>query len=83
MQLAETLDGRALPIPEEIELSDKGKDWFRFRVRSPDKFNPIVLQNLVADGFQVIKVEEMKRSLESVYLQAVNQTQLEDFDDVE
>ena len=83
VQLADSLDGRSLPLPEDTELSEKGKDWFRYKVISPDKYNPILLQNLVAEGFQVIKVEEIKRSLESVYLQAVNQTQLEDIKNVE
>ena len=83
VQLADSLDSRNLPIPEEAELAEKGKDWFRYRVKTPRKSNPIVLQNLVAEGFNVVKIEEIKRSLESVYLQAVNKSHVEDTNHVE
>ena len=77
VQLADSLDSRKLPLPEEAELAEKGKDWFRYRVKSPRESNPRVLKNLVAEGFNVVQIEEIKRSLESVYLQAVNQTHVE------
>ena len=83
VQLADSLDSRNLPLPEEAELAEKGKDWFRYRVKTPRKSNPTVLQNLVAEGFNVVKIEEIKRSLESVYLQAVNQSHVEDTNHVE
>ena len=83
VQLVDSLDSRNLPLPEEAELAKKGKDWFRYRVKIPRKSNPAVLQNLVAEGFNVVKIEEIKRSLESVYLQAVNQSHVEDTNHVE
>jgi ABC-2 type transport system ATP-binding protein len=83
VQLADSLNSRKLPLPVEAELAEKGKDWFRYRVNSPEKSNPTVLQNLVAEGYKVVKIEEIKRSLESVYLQAVNQTHVEETSHVE
>jgi ABC-2 type transport system ATP-binding protein len=73
IQLKGSLDGQTLPLPAEVKLAERGKDWFRYTVKSPGVVNPILLQNLVTGGFEIIKVEEIQRSLESVYLQAVNQ----------
>ena len=73
IQLRGSLDGQTLPLPSEVQLAERGEDWFRYTVKSPVEINPILLQNLVASGFEIVKVEEIQRSLESVYLQAVNQ----------
>jgi len=78
IQLRGSLDGGTLTLPTDVQLAEKGKDWFRYSVKSPVEINPILIQNLVADGFEVVKVEEIQRSLESVYLQAVNHKPIED-----
>ena len=83
VQLADSLNSRNIPLPVEAELAEKGNDWFRYRVNSPEKSNPTLLQNLVAEGYKVVKIEEIKRSLESVYLQVVNQTHVEETSHVE
>lgn len=75
IHLADSLDGRTLPLPSEVEITKKGKDWFTFRVENAQKTNPVLVQNLVATGYAVVKLEEIQRSLEAVYLQAVNQTE--------
>ncbi|HDN05277.1 MAG TPA: ABC transporter ATP-binding protein [Chloroflexi bacterium] len=74
IQLAEPLDGRTLPLPSDVEITKKGNDWFTFRVEKAQHTNPLLIQNLVATDYAVVKLEEIPRSLESVYLQAVNQT---------
>ncbi len=68
----EPLDGADLPLPNNLEVTQKGPDWFTFRAPAARDTNPLILQNLIGAGFQVIKMEEVQRSLESVYLQAVN-----------
>ncbi len=73
VRFAEPLDGRTLPLPSEVEITEKGKDWFTYRVEKAQLTNPLLVQNLVATGYPVVKLEEIQRSLESVYLQAVNQ----------
>lgn len=78
IQLRGSLDGQSLPLPEEVQLVERGKDWFHYTVKSPVEINPSLLKNLVAGGFEIVKVEEIHRSLESVYLQAVNQKPNED-----
>jgi ABC-2 type transport system ATP-binding protein len=83
VQLAEPLDGRELTLLEGLEVTQKGLDWFSYRTNSARDMNPILLQNLIGAGFQVVKMEEVVRSLESVYLQAVNYTPMEERIDVD
>ena len=83
VQLAEPLDSRELPLPEGLDVTQKGLDWFNFRAPAAKETNPVLLQNLIAAGYQVVKIEEILRSLESVYLQAVNYVPMEDEPDVD
>ncbi len=83
VQFAEPLDGRELPLPAGLELTQKGKDWFSYRVDSAKDINPQLLKDLIAAGYQVVKIEEVQRSLESVYLQAVNHVPVEEDPDVD
>ena len=83
IQLAKNLDSRNLPLPSGVEITEKGTDWFHYQVTDPKEINPILIQNLVSAGFAVVRVEEIKRSLESVYLQAVNQTPIEEINHVD
>lgn len=75
IKLAGPLNGADLPLPPGVELMETGPDWFKFRVENPGELNPALLENLVRSKFPVVKLEEIQRSLESVYLQAVNQSQ--------
>ena len=83
IQLAENLDSRNLPLPSGVEITEKGTDWFHYQVTDPKEINPLLIQNLVSAGFAVVRVEEIKRSLESVYLQAVNQAPIEEINHVD
>ncbi len=83
VQLAKALDNRSLPLPPDLEIIEKGYDWFSYRVNSALDTNPQVIKNLVGADYPVVKIEEIKRSLESVYLQAVNQNQGEDINHVD
>ncbi|NQS91044.1 MAG: ABC transporter ATP-binding protein [Chloroflexi bacterium] len=83
VQLSEPLDSRSLPLPSGVEITDKGMDWFQYKVDLALEQNPRMLQNLIQAGFGVVKLEEIKRSLESVYLQAVNQSPAVEMDHVD
>lgn len=72
VQLAEPLDGRELPLPDGLVVTQNGLDWFSYRAPDAQETNPQILNKLVTAGYQVVKLEEVQRSLESVYLQAVN-----------
>ncbi len=60
-----------LPLPAGISLTSQGENWFRFRSEDPLVFNPRVLEALVARQWPVVSLHEVPRSLERVYLQAV------------
>ena len=70
--LAEPLDSKELPLPDGLEVTKKGLDWFSYRAPDARETNPQILHKLITAGYQVVKMEEVQRSLESVYLQAVN-----------
>jgi hypothetical protein len=78
VQLAEPLDGRELPLLAGMAVTQEGPDWFSFSAPSARETNPLLLQALITAGFQVVKMEEVHRSLESVYLQAVNYVPVEE-----
>lgn len=83
VQLTESLDGKELPLPDGLEVTQTGPDWFSYRASAARETNPMLLQNLISAGFQVVMIEEVLRSLESVYLQAVNYVPLEEDPDVD
>lgn len=83
VQLAYPLDGRDLPLPEALEVTQQGPDWFSYKAPAAREINPLLLKNLIEAGYQVVKMEEVLRSLESVYLQAVNHVSLEEDPDVD
>jgi ABC-2 type transport system ATP-binding protein len=71
--LKDGLNIHQLPLPPGLEILEKGPGWLRYRTAAPQEVNPALLSNLIGAGFPVVKLEEIGRSLESVYLQAVNQ----------
>ncbi len=83
VELADPLDGKDLPLPEGLQVTQQGPDWFSYIAPAAREINPLLLQNLIGAGYQVIKVEEVLRSLESVYLQAVNHVPEEEGSDVD
>jgi len=83
VQVAEPLDSKELPLPEGLEVTQKGLDWFSYRAPAARETNPQILHQLVTAGYQVIKMEEVQRSLESVYLQAVNYVPVKEDSNVE
>jgi ABC-2 type transport system ATP-binding protein len=73
VRLATPLNG--IPeLPAGVEMTTHGPDWFRYRTEFPDEVNPQILQTLLADGISVVSLQEVPRSLEAVYLQAITST---------
>ena len=83
VKLAYPLNGADLPLPEGVLLIETGPDWFKYQVEDPHARNPVLLENLLESGYSVVKLEEIQRSLESVYLQAVNHTDSDGEEDVD
>ena len=66
------LDGSLPELPGQIGLTSQGERWFRYRTELPQEMNPVLLRKLLEHGFQVVSLQEVNRSLEQVYLQAIN-----------
>ena len=73
ISLGTTIDGLHPALPESIFVTDNGQDWLRYQTEDPRHDNPLVLQALVEQHIPVIGLTEVSRSLEKVYLQAVNE----------
>jgi ABC-2 type transport system ATP-binding protein len=66
------LDGRQpLPLPEGVKPTGQGQTWFRYQAEFPSQTNPLFLKALLQNGIPVLSLQEVPRSLEQVYLQAV------------
>ena len=72
IRLAIHLNGSQPVLPGGVEFTSSGPDWIRYRTKDPTQANPLVLQALVTQGLPVITLQEVPRSLEQVYLQAIS-----------
>ena len=72
IQLATTLNGSPESLPPGITVSAQGNKWLRFRTSNPEEQNPLMLKTMLEQGYAVISLQEVPRSLEQVYLEAVN-----------
>jgi ABC-2 type transport system ATP-binding protein len=62
-------------LPPGMQLLDRDGSAARFRVEDPELSNPILLKQLMADGVEIVAMQEMPRTLEQVYLAAMSQVQ--------
>jgi ABC-2 type transport system ATP-binding protein len=66
------LNGLVPELPEQVRLTHRGDNWLRYQTEQPQQINPVLLSQLLANGFPVVSLQEVSRSLEQVYLQAIN-----------
>lgn len=69
------VQGLPTDLPNEIEITRRGENWIVYKTTTPQHTNPLVLQRVMEVGWPVLSLEEMNRSLEKVYLQAIGQSQ--------
>jgi ABC-2 type transport system ATP-binding protein len=65
------LNGWAPELPAGVELRERGDNWLRFRVADPATLNPLLLRRLLDDRLPVVSFQEVPRSLEKAFLNAV------------
>jgi ABC-2 type transport system ATP-binding protein len=70
---AHGLNGVARELEGLVEVVETGSDWLRFQTTQPREANPVVLRRLAEHGAAVVTLSEIKRSLEAVYLQIVEE----------
>lgn len=62
-----------LPVcPEGVTLTSRGETFLRFQVISPEMANPILLRQMVEHGLNVVSFQQVPRSLEMAYMEAVS-----------
>lgn len=71
VRLGTSLNGAIPDLPPGAELTSQGSNWLRYQVHQPERVNPQVLNSLLGNGLPVISLQEVPRSLEQLYLQAV------------
>ncbi len=64
-------------LPPDVTITGKGTTWVRITTDIPTVTNPLLLQRLLAHGYPVVSLREVPRSLEEVYLQAINRSQMD------
>ena len=80
IHLATSLNGQIDTLLSETKITSKGPNWFRYQTDHPDETNPVLLRSLLDANLPVISLQEVPRSLEQVYLQAIHSP--EEVDDV-
>jgi ABC-2 type transport system ATP-binding protein len=62
-----------LNLPKGITPLEAGEAGHRFRVEDPQNSNPKLLKELMRAGAEVVALQELPRTLEQVYLAAMDQ----------
>jgi ABC-2 type transport system ATP-binding protein len=60
-----------LKLPENLKVTGHGSHSFVYQVDQPEITNPVLVQNLIGQQIPVISLQEVPRSLEQVYLEAM------------
>ncbi len=71
VQLTGGLNGWTPDVPG-VTVSGHWEGGLRLRVANPGQSNPELLRQMVNHGLEVVALQEVPRSLENVYLEAVN-----------
>ncbi len=77
VRTARVLNGEVADIARMVQIEDYGDMWLRYRSSQPDETNPALLRRLHAAGTPVVSLSEVPRSLETVYLRIVGESQTE------
>ena len=72
IHLAATLNGQIDTLLADFTITSKGPNWFRYQTDQPDAANPRLLETLIKAELPVVQLHKVPRSLEQVYLQAIN-----------
>jgi len=75
VRLANQVDGKMPEMPDGVRMTTQGDRWLRFRVETPQSNNPELIQNLIKAKMKIVSFQEVQRSLESAYLEAMRTTE--------
>lgn len=72
VHLGSVLNGFQPVNPDGAKITSSGRDWVRYQVEDAKIVNPLILRGFLDQGLPVVSLYEVPRSLEQVYLQAIN-----------
>ena len=67
------MNGLAENISDLVTVVEQGENWLRYSTPRPEEVNPRLLAQLSREGVPVLTLSEAPRSLEAVYLRAVEE----------
>jgi ABC-2 type transport system ATP-binding protein len=73
VRLIGSVDGLSSRLADIVDIEAQGKDWLRYRTKEPEEVNPHLLRRLAALGRQVVTLSKVPRTLEDVYLRAMEE----------
>lgn len=73
VRFATELNGIVREVNGLIDITESGENWLRYRVADPAASNPALLRHLAGLGAAVVTLSEVAQSLESVYLDILEQ----------
>jgi ABC-2 type transport system ATP-binding protein len=71
LRLGTSLNGQQPVTIPGAKLVGIGENWLRYQVENPTHQNKDLLRGFLDQGFNVVSFQEVPRSLEQVYLQAI------------
>lgn len=74
-RLAGNVDGYAPFLPPGVRMIERGEDYLKFRIEDPLTTNPGLVKDIVLAGLKVVTFQEVPRSLEQAYLEAITRKQ--------
>jgi ABC-2 type transport system ATP-binding protein len=73
LRLRLPVNGLAEDIRDLVDVIEAGEHWLRYRVEDPEVGNPALLRRLTGLGVDVVTLSPLQESLETVYLQIVEE----------
>lgn len=71
IHLGHNRNGYLPEMPPQVRITACGPDWLRYQTEQPEVTNPEILRRFLAQDLPVISLQEVERSLEQVYLEAI------------
>ncbi|MEK6574610.1 MAG: ABC transporter ATP-binding protein [Chloroflexota bacterium] len=73
LRLAAPANGLAGNLADLVAVVEQEENWLHYSTPSPETVNPIILNRLAHENIPVVTLSEVPRSLEAVYLRAVEE----------
>ncbi|HLB46657.1 MAG TPA: ABC transporter ATP-binding protein [Anaerolineales bacterium] len=73
LRLAAPANGLAGNLADLVTVVEQEENWLHYSTPSPETVNPIILNRLAHENIPVVTLSEVPRSLEAVYLRAVEE----------